>query len=612
MNPAPIDLPPLAQPAPLWQRPWAGPFALLVFGAVLLALTWQTWPDVLVDFGVQLYVPWRLSAGEVLYRDIAHYTGPLSVYYNALAFKIFGPSLRTLEWANLPILAGIVVAIYYLALRICGKACAFVCGASFLLLFAFSHFSGVGNYNYVCPYEYEYTHGLLLSLGCIIFIWRWARGKSIWNAVAAGFLLGLVFLTRAELFVAALSASLLGMALASISESSTTGDTALSILAFFGCAIIPVLTSVALLSFFMDVRTAIAGVMGMWPALLWGRVTGLLFYRHSMGLDDAVTNLGLMAMWSVLLAIVLGMAALMSIVIKRSSTALAITAAVVVAVLLLLTWKHIAWAAIFRPLPVVCVLVAAGASYSAWRNRRVSDVSSTATLVAMIGMLALVLLGKIILNARIYHYGVWLGMPATMVIVGVAFGYIPGVLKRNGHGAAIYSGIVSVLWASVILVYLWTTPRTLARMNTLAGTGADEFRADSRGIYVQRAIAAIEQLIPPDKTVACLPEGIMINYLSRRRTSTPYVNFNPPDLLLFGEDKMLAAFEKSPPDYVLVIDKDTREFGLPFFGKDYGKKLYGWIAENYQEQSLTLDLGAEPLTNHAFGIRLWVRRNAIG
>ena len=68
----------------------------------MMLWTWQTWPDVLIDFGVQLYVPWRLSAGEVLYRDIAHYTGPLSVYYHAIFFRIFGPSLRVLEYSELP------------------------------------------------------------------------------------------------------------------------------------------------------------------------------------------------------------------------------------------------------------------------------------------------------------------------------------------------------------------------------------------------------------------------------------------------------------------------------------------------------------------------------
>src|SRR5208283_4975736 len=109
-------------------------------------------------------------------------------------------------------------------------------------------------------------------------------------------------------------------------------------------------------------------------------------------------------------------------------------------------------------------------------------------------------------------------------------------------------------------------------------------------------VLAAEQIIPVDKSLACFPEGITINYLARLRTATGYVNFNPPDLLLFGEDRMLEALKDSPPDYVFLVHKDTSEFGERFFGRDYGRKIFAWIEENYQEQPLPmLDLGAEPL-----------------
>ena len=104
----------------------------------------------------------------------------------------------------------------------------------------------------------------------------------------------------------------------------------------------------------------------------------------------------------------------------------------------------------------------------------------------------------------------------------------------------------------------------------------------------------------------------MINYLARRCTSTAYVNFNPPDLLLFGEDRMIAALRRSPPDYVFLVHKDTNEFGERFFGRDYGRHLFAWIWDNYVEQPLPmLNLGAEPLQSAQFGIRLLIPRSRL-
>src|SRR5580658_10147559 len=84
-------------------------FACAVIGAVFAMLTWKTWrrwPDLVVDFGAQLYMPWQISLGAVMDRDF-HYLagGPLSQHYHALLFKMFGVSFLTLILSNLAVLA---------------------------------------------------------------------------------------------------------------------------------------------------------------------------------------------------------------------------------------------------------------------------------------------------------------------------------------------------------------------------------------------------------------------------------------------------------------------------------------------------------------------------
>ena len=67
---------------------------------VLVAASGRKWTDPLVDFGRELYVPWRLSHGAVLYRDVDDFYGPLSQYLNAGFFRVFGPGLMVLAAAN--------------------------------------------------------------------------------------------------------------------------------------------------------------------------------------------------------------------------------------------------------------------------------------------------------------------------------------------------------------------------------------------------------------------------------------------------------------------------------------------------------------------------------
>jgi len=92
---------------------------LSVIGLVavtMLSWSWGTWPDVLIDFGRELYVPWQLATGKILYADIAYFNGPFSPYLNSLWFRLFGVSLRTLVTCNLAILALLTVLLYQMVL----------------------------------------------------------------------------------------------------------------------------------------------------------------------------------------------------------------------------------------------------------------------------------------------------------------------------------------------------------------------------------------------------------------------------------------------------------------------------------------------------------------
>lgn len=133
--------------------------AYLEFAAILglvclttffVATSWRKWPDPLIDFGTELYVPWQLTRGALLFREVyAH--GILSAYFNAALFAIFGPGLMVLVAANLTVFAGILTLFYRLCRRAWGAGGAFIACAIFISVFGFSQFVGISNYNYATP-----------------------------------------------------------------------------------------------------------------------------------------------------------------------------------------------------------------------------------------------------------------------------------------------------------------------------------------------------------------------------------------------------------------------------------------------------------------------------
>jgi hypothetical protein len=84
-------------------------FLVLTF-VFLTVWSWRKGADILVDFGLQLYLPWQIASGKLLYRDVAYLPGgPFSQYFNATLFKFFGASLTIFSRSSIFVLSAISI-----------------------------------------------------------------------------------------------------------------------------------------------------------------------------------------------------------------------------------------------------------------------------------------------------------------------------------------------------------------------------------------------------------------------------------------------------------------------------------------------------------------------
>jgi hypothetical protein len=587
---------------------WLGSAIVTLAFVTAAGLTWRKWPDALVDFGMQLYLPWKISHGLVLYRDAKYLTGgPFSVYFNAQLFKIFGASLMTLAFANLLIAAGLVALMYRRFLKVSDALTATLICLGVALVFAFNQYSDIGNYNYITPYSHEVWQGLTLSIAVIALMSSWATKEKIAFAACAGFCAGLVFMTKPDIFVALAAAMVLGF----VSSAIVKCDARFllkSLLAILFAGALPLLVLLFYFHQHEGWRESLRSVCFAWVPLFKSHVSETPFYKWCTGMDAPWLNARAML---VHFAVVCAVVAVSALLFRRDlSKSLNRLLALAWIGLLMALASGFDWLDCGRSLPLLdaVLLVALGAKF--WKLR-----DAALTFPLLWSAFALMLLAKLGLYCRIWHYGFALAMPAFAAAIYLLLWMTPRWLEKVGVHRKLYTcALALVLFTG--MARLFVQSQFIYRAKTIAiGSGADQFFAPNEktnpaGAAVQTALDWLDHNTSTNATVAVLPEGIMLNYLSHRTNPGHYLLWNGNELAAFGQAEMTADFENHPPDYVILVHRDASEYGLKYFGQEekFGLELMHWIRKNYEPVKL---IGSEPLVNSCFGIQILRRAPAL-
>lgn len=579
----------------------------VVIATVLVAMlwwTWGTWPDVLVDFGRELYVPWQISLGKVLYRDIAWLNGPLSPYVNSLWFRLFGVSLRSLVFGNLILFVVLLWLLQRIVTGISTRVSATLAGVTAITMFGFS----IGNYNFLSPYSHELTHGLILSLAAIACFGAFLRSASLLAIGGVGLALGLTFLTKAEVSLAASVALLAGLTCALWTGAIPPGLRGRALTVLAASAVTPVIIAFALFCRVLPATDAALAAAGAWRHIGDSGLSSLIYYRRLSGLLNPAESVLAILLSAMVYVTVFGIAAAGSfIAMKRvRDRVLSIGAAFALGIILFaLGTRLVQWDQAARPLPLFMLgLIIAIATGLARRHSEIRQDRARSLVQLTLSVFALVLLGRIGLNAAFYRYGFVLALPATVLLLVTLFHWIPARLAAAGADGEAFRAFSLAGWLVLIVAHLNGASVYLGAKDQVVSAGADAFLADSRATEVNEVLAELNLRMRPDETLVVLPEGVMLNYLARRENPTPFLNFMPPEFVAFGEDRMLAALAAYPPDYVALVHKDTTEYGFRFFGRDYGERLLKWVESRYRA---VRTFGAEPLQGEGFGISLLER-----
>jgi hypothetical protein len=569
---------------------------LLLIYVLMVALavwSWRKGANVVADFGRELYTPWQLASGKVLYRDVASIFGPLSQYLNALVFRFAGVSVSSLLVANLLWIAITTALVYDFFKRSTDTLAAILVAAVFLCPFAFGHLDFFGNFNYLTPYAHEATHGVFLSIAAIWSLTRFVSSRKHWLAGLSGFCLGLTFLTKPEISLAALAATVAGWVLATRIERFPGPDARrtllVSVLCFALAALLPAVAFVTYFATHMTLSDAAWFTLSAWTSLSAAVVTSSTYYLESSGLDRPGLNSVLMVLSAIAALVFVALVAAVDRWTTESGGRTVIACGSIALVLLLVFANRPLIVFHFArgyPLLVLMACLLLGRGMVAIQED--PALAARRLYLAVWSVFALMLLGKISLYSRLQHYGFYMAMPATLLLIAIGVHVLPAQLQRRWRGGLVMRW--SMAATAVILMvasFLWSNI-AYARKTYQIGDGEDMLLTWNPGFRewgatVNGAIQEIDDLAPPEATLAVLPEGASLNYWTRRPNSIPYINLMPPELTAFGEARVLEALRSQSPDYVVLLHKDMREYGVPLFGESlqYGSRIVEWVRANY-------------------------------
>jgi hypothetical protein len=228
------------------------------------------------------------------------------------------------------------------------------------------------------------------------------------------------------------------------------------------------------------------------------------------------------------------------------------------------------------------------------------------------------MLARMALSPRIYHYGFAQAALGGTVSVAILASSIPKWIRLEDHLQKWYQGMVTILVAGIAAAVVFNSMQFYSYHTQRVGEGDDQFyafdqSASPTGLLVEQARQYLEMDARENNvhSLLVLPEGVMLNYLTRIPNPISYYFF-APFVLAYGRiNDILHQLNATPPDRIVVISRDMREFGVGRFGDlpEHGQKLIEFIVQNYQ--AIHSFGYKDPLDPDQFGFVVLARRGTI-
>ncbi len=519
---------------------------LLLLSITLITLFLGHYKNIILDVGREVYYPQRILEGKVLYKDLFVIYGPFAYLFNAFLYKIFGIKLSTLYFSGICTSLLLVTGFYLVAKKFLSEFLSISVG----IFAAVIGISGVSLFNYTFPYSWDILYGMTAFTYSVLFLLKFLKEQKNSFLYLSALLCGTAFICKYEFLLYSLL--FMGYSVYLSFKAPKTGIKAV-------CSFLSI-PAIAFGFLFLQGLRFEHLVNSIKIVDLMSKSQTLKYFYGSIGFYFHPKILILLCVFFLKSFICLSM--IISGFFVKEKRPFAGTALIFVSlpVIIFLLSKDVVFVLSFVPLLlfILCLVF----YKSLIKNKYLTVIVLCSLLVSL----------KTFWGMTI---GVYSTFYAAFVLIGLWAFLFKFIDKKYMPAAGIYMLCISVL----LLLFNFKNYEYLTeKIETQRGkiyTYTDTAKSSNE------LISYINSQTKNTDKIVILPEGMIINFLTNRKSDDWYNSFLPLYFETFGEEKIIEHFKNNKPEYFVLNNTTMVDYGFNNICNDYGFGLCSFIAENY-------------------------------
>ena len=522
-------------------------FILLIFGFIVFS---GTIVSIYSDIGREFYVPWQMNEGQVLYKDIFNVYPPLGYQLNAFILKIFSNNINSLFYMGLVSSILAISAIYLISKEYMNNILALLVGS--FIIFSCVYYPYISNY--ISPYSYSVLYAMVAFLWAFFFLVKYFKTEKINLFYISCLLYGMSVCFKYEYL-------LFGFVLIGTMYYKKIPVKKV-LLSFFSIILVPVLS---LINLFIqgckinDLTVALKDIMSLSSA---NSVTA--FYTNVGFIPSVPTFVAAMKSLFFFFLFCLIIFFYSNFIISRKFSG-------IVKIILLI------------PIPVFVILILP--FHYAVSNAHFLGFGYLSIVILLINLFRkienkelLLLLNITAILSCFKCFGA-----ISLSIYGTFF--LPILLVNLIASVDSKKYLIPLCCVLVSIIYLYVK-EDVYKFNLWK---TDNFKISEKlysdnNYFSKRyseLIPYINANIKPDEKLLVLPEGCMLNYLTKIKSDNKLYYLIPPNVDVFSQNGIIERLRENMPEYIIVFSNYYVWYNTTTFANGYGVEIQKFIEDNY-------------------------------